>query len=460
MGVVLTTPNALTKEQWETVTKQLADGRGLTPAGKARVFQNGLKPEVLGMSVKDADLDQQRHSINERVATLAGVPVTLLNDLTNGTMNNTEQSDITYTKHYLLSAVVDHEQVLTRRLFVGQDAGRYYVKIDLRGIQRGDFLTRMQGYEIGIRSGMWTPNVCLGWEDEDGYEGGDVHVMQAQMTPVDLLGTNLASMTVTQDPNGATRTHYELKPATLRKRPEIAPTELRMANAKARVALARKARPAFAEAARQLIAREIEDVRAAAEKALTQRDAASFQTWLNRYYRDFPAEVRTALGSVTQNLGEAVARGAAADAGADADLEALQTFLGGYLDVTGKRWAGSSRTQLRQLAEQADGALEAITTRLDEWDEKRADKVAGRETVELTGAVARWAWIGAGITQLAWANTSEKSCPYCQELDGMVVGIEEAFARDGDTVGGDMGVNGDKFHPPLHEGCECQIIPA
>jgi len=188
MGTVLTTDNVLAPDQIEQLALQLQDGRGVAPAGKARIFQNGLKPMVLGMNTAEADLENQRRFVNEKIAALCGVPLSLLNDMTHATYSNVEQMDLGYSKHHILPAVVELEQTLTKGLFGGLDQGRYYVRMSLQGLERGDFLTRMQGYETGIRVGMWSPNECREWEDMDPYPEGDIRVMQAQMTPIEDLG--------------------------------------------------------------------------------------------------------------------------------------------------------------------------------------------------------------------------------------------------------------------------------
>ncbi|MBU0611805.1 MAG: phage portal protein, partial [Armatimonadetes bacterium] len=158
-------------------------------AGKARVFQNGLKARVLGMNVKEAMLEEQRRYINERIAAICGVPLSLLNDLTHGTYANFEQQSLGYVVHNILPSVVEFEQVCNKALFVGNDADRFYVKVSLQGIVRGDFQTRMAGYEIGIRSGMWSPDECREWEDQDPIPAGlgEIHVMQAQMETLDTI---------------------------------------------------------------------------------------------------------------------------------------------------------------------------------------------------------------------------------------------------------------------------------
>jgi hypothetical protein len=94
--------------------------------------------------------------------------------------------------------------------------------------------------------------------------------------------------------------------------------------------------------------------------------------------------------------------------------------------------------------------LTAIEERLDEWGERRPGKIAMNETVACSNAVAKAVFIAAGITKLVWANMGDKPCDFCEELDGQVVGIEKQFSTSGLSSAG---------HPPIHEGCQCQIVP-
>ena len=102
-----------------------------------------------------------------------------------------------------------------------------------------------------------------------------------------------------------------------------------------------------------------------------------------------------------------------------------------------------------------------IDERLDEWEERRPEKVAMNETVQISGAIAKLAFAAAGVSYLRWMNIGGDSCPYCTELDGQVVGIDQSFVgRDEvlDSEDGTMRIRKPAFHPPLHLGCQCQIV--
>jgi HK97 family phage portal protein len=62
------------------------------------------------------------------------------------------------------------------------------LRFDLDWIDRADELSRYQAYEVGVRGGFTTPDEVRGREGKAPRPGGDKLYMQAQMTPVELLG--------------------------------------------------------------------------------------------------------------------------------------------------------------------------------------------------------------------------------------------------------------------------------
>jgi len=75
-------------------------------------------------------------------------------------------------------------------------------------------------------------------------------------------------------------------------------------------------------------------------------------------------------------------------------------------------------------------------------------------------AFAKVFMIAGGVTLLRWVSVGE-SCPFCDSLDGAVVGVEQDFALPDDVLqagGENMGVRSKIGHPPIHRGCDCQIV--
>ena len=107
------------------------------------------------------------------------------------------------------------------------------------------------------------------------------------------------------------------------------------------------------------------------------------------------------------------------------------------------------------------GAL--IGLRLKEWSDKRPDKLAERESTQSQQAITRQAYKSVGVTTFRWVTFGSDTCPICEELDGKVVGVDVAFVTAGDEVEGDetqqpIQRGSNTFHPPLHDGCVCQVV--
>lgn len=197
MGVVLVADEGLTDKQFQDLKQQMADGRGVTPAGKTRVF-NRVKPMVLGMSVKDADLTEQRRFALERICGVFGVPPNFAGDLEKLTYSNAEQADIQLAKHCIRPIVVDDEQLLTSEL-LSADAS-LYVKFDLKGLERGDFKTRMEGYSAAVNAGIMIPNEPRELEDMEPVPGGDVLRFPVNTIPADIAYDYFAKSSDALDP--------------------------------------------------------------------------------------------------------------------------------------------------------------------------------------------------------------------------------------------------------------------
>lgn len=73
--------------------------------------------------------------------------------------------------------------LLRRPTWIDAEA-EVFCKFNVEGLLRGDFKSRMEGYSIGINSGMYSPNRCLALEDEPPYPGGDSHYIQGAMFPI------------------------------------------------------------------------------------------------------------------------------------------------------------------------------------------------------------------------------------------------------------------------------------
>lgn len=150
------------------------------PAGHT-VKQIGVDPE------KSQLVELQRFVI-EQIARIYSLPPVFLQDLTHGTFSNTEQQDLHLTKHTLTGLAKQFEQELNLKLF-GRSNNRQYVELNLDGLLRGDFKSRMEGNARAIQTGQLTPDEAREMENRPAKGGAAANLhMQGAMLPIDKLG--------------------------------------------------------------------------------------------------------------------------------------------------------------------------------------------------------------------------------------------------------------------------------
>jgi HK97 family phage portal protein len=121
---------------------------------------------------------------------------------------------------------------------------------------------------------------------------------------------------------------------------------------------------------------------------------------------------------------------------------------------------------------QAGESLADITARVEQvyaWsNDSRAAMVAKTESFRTANSALKEAWKQSGVVKtIKWYTSSSNPCPFCQELNGKVISIDQNFFNNGDsiTVGeGDeaktMSLDyGDVPAPPLHPNCMCVARP-
>ena len=89
------------------------------------------------------------------------------------TYASAEQFFLNYSIVGVTPDCVNYEKVIWRDLLTIDERKKYYAKFSVDALLRGDFETRMKGYQTGINCEMLSPNDCREKEDMNPYEGGD-----------------------------------------------------------------------------------------------------------------------------------------------------------------------------------------------------------------------------------------------------------------------------------------------
>jgi len=407
----------------------------------------------------------------EDIATLFRVPLHLIQSLDKATNNNIEHQSLDYVTHSLLPWIKNIEQAMMNSLFI------YYPdtfpEFTVDALLRGDFKTRMEGYNLGIGNGMYSINECRAKENMNPIENGDEHyIMVNNMAPINTVGQEQTPVQKNE------KLEQEMKPEEkkMEKKSIEEPIELRNDNGMLLKDLAiRKSDglkrnsirnsfiPVFDAITLEIVKRERADIMRCVEKRLqTKRPKEEIiKGCVETFYLTHPEYIKNKMSALVKGLTRAINDAASGEInGTGFTDEKMQGFVDDFTDKYATKFNERSQGQVRQIVEDSEyGDIKGnLTTRFDEWSLTRPGKTSLEVTVQLAEAVAAMVFF-SNLYKVQWSTTSEKPCPICEELNGKIITEGETFAKSGDQIL-DLQVYQDKTHPPLHEACQCVLIPA
>lgn len=183
-GGVLEHPGVLkdpskVRESWNSVY------RGVNNAHKIAVLEEGMKYQQIGIPPEEAQfLETRKFQINE-IARLYRIPPHMVGDLDKSSFSNIEQQSLEFVKYTLDPWVIRWEQSLQRLLLLPGEKGKYFIKLNVDGLLRGDYQSRMNGYAVGRQNGWFSANDIREMENMNPIpdeEGGNLYLVNGAMT--------------------------------------------------------------------------------------------------------------------------------------------------------------------------------------------------------------------------------------------------------------------------------------
>ena len=183
-GGVLEHPGVLkdpskVRESWNSVY------RGVSNAHKIAVLEEGMKYQQIGIPPEEAQfLETRKFQINE-IARLYRIPPHVVGDLDKSSFSNIEQQSLEFVKYTLDPWVIRWEQSLQRSLLLPGEKGKYFIKLNVDGLLRGDYQSRMNGYAVGRQNGWFSANDIREMENMNPIpdeEGGNLYLINGAMT--------------------------------------------------------------------------------------------------------------------------------------------------------------------------------------------------------------------------------------------------------------------------------------
>jgi HK97 family phage portal protein len=187
-GGILEHPGALgdkapdqIRDAWEALYKG--------NSGKVAVLAEGMTFKSVSIPPEQAQfLETRKFQLNE-IARIFRVPPHMIGDLEKSSFSNIEQQSLEFVKYTISPWIVRLEQAMCLSLLTEAEQEKYYIKFNLDGLLRGEYESRMRGYQIGINAGFMSQNDVRKLEDWTLIPGpgGDTYRMNSAMQDIDVL---------------------------------------------------------------------------------------------------------------------------------------------------------------------------------------------------------------------------------------------------------------------------------
>jgi HK97 family phage portal protein len=170
------------RESWNSVYQ------GSKNAHKIAVLEEGMKFKSIGIPPEQAQfLETRKFQINE-IARIFRIPPHMIGDLEKSSFSNIEQQSLEFVKYTLDPWVIRWEQAMQKALLSKAEKKKYFIKLNVDGLLRGDYASRMQGYAIGIQNGFLSPNDVRELENMNTTPHGDVYLVNGNMLKLEQAG--------------------------------------------------------------------------------------------------------------------------------------------------------------------------------------------------------------------------------------------------------------------------------
>jgi len=182
------------RESWQT---QFSGAN----AHRIAVLEEGLAYQQISIPPNDAQFLESRKFQIEEIARIFRVPLHMVGDLEHATFSNIEHLSLEFVKFSLEPWVVRIEQSMQQALLLPSERGEITIKLNMDGLLRGDFKTRMEGYAIARQNGWLSANDIRELEELNripAEEGGDAYLLNGNM--VSLLYASRRETTTNEAP--------------------------------------------------------------------------------------------------------------------------------------------------------------------------------------------------------------------------------------------------------------------
>lgn len=185
-------PGKMSDKAYDRYTESMRDKyEGLKNSNRLIFLEEGLKFHQLTIPPDNAQFLETRKFQVVEIARFFNVPPHMIMDFEGATFSNIEQKSLEYVTYSLMPWLVKWEQAVYKCLLTPTERKKFYARISVDALLRGDIKTRMEGYHNMIQDGVYNADEVRELEDmnpqADGQ--GQIYLCNGNMIPKNLAGS-------------------------------------------------------------------------------------------------------------------------------------------------------------------------------------------------------------------------------------------------------------------------------
>lgn len=174
---------------------------GPNNAHKVAVLEEGMTYKPISLPPEDSQFLSTREFGVEEICRIFRVPPHMVQDLKRATFSNIEHQSIDFVVHTLDPWLRRIEKAIVKDVLLESEQEELFPQFNVDGLLRGDYKSRMEGYNIGRQGGWMNANDIRRLENLDPIpeeEGGDLYIINGSCVKLSDVGVAYAKAAAPQ----------------------------------------------------------------------------------------------------------------------------------------------------------------------------------------------------------------------------------------------------------------------
>ena len=447
VGGFVSHPKTLSDPAYQRLAKSLQDKyEGLGKSHKLMLLEEGMTFNRAGMTNYDAQFLESRKFQIQEICRWFGLKPHMLSDLEKATFSNIEHLGIEAVTYSWRPRAVRLEQAINAQLLSPEEYRTIYAEHNLNGLMQGDLKSQAEVWNSLAQAGVLNADEIrelMNMNKQDGDQGEIYYMPMNMMDKSTVKDFSAQQLEEKSEPAVAESRSFRQQRSITKRRQ-----------------LSGRYAPLIKARAAELVKMDLNYLKRNKSKLIP----GAMDDFIEKDYKDFlHKQAERTLGAVTASFSDDILSVMHEEKG-DFDDEKYTAFRDQYLQSQANRYYLISRGTIKKIEEKAADSqdlYEQLEAETADWEERRAGRISQLETTQIRNAFTRIAFIAAGVSVLRWVSYGNP-CPFCDNMNGKVVSVNTNFLDKGADYkpeGADEPLKPQRniSHPPLHEGCDCDL---